>query len=150
MTKKPEKDKPDTTVQVQVQKEVALQSIVSPHSETLHSQSHELSCKLEAIPTSQMKSKNDTFYSDVQSSTVKQEENQTPEQIILKLRKKVCRKIFQILTKELNLGNLDSQELVIQFETALHSAYPAGDLQYLQAVKAVCNRVRVTSFLTSD
>lgn len=118
----------------------------SPPSEALLSQSQDQSqsCKIEQVGVSQIISKVSTFCSDFQSTTVKQEETQTPEQILLKLRKKVCRKILQILTKELNLGMMDSQDLAIKFETTIFNAFSNDSVQYLLAVKTVCNRVRVS------
>lgn len=102
-----------------------------------------MSCKLEEAFVSQEKVKVDIFYSDVQSSTIKQEEAQTTEQIMIKLRKKICRKVFQILTKELKLGIMDSQEIVVKFEAVIFSVFPDDTAQYISAVKNICNRIRV-------
>lgn len=84
-----------------------------------------------------------TVCSDFHSSTLKQEEEQTPEQFMIKLRKKVCRKIFQILTKELGQGIMDSQDVVVSFESAIFKVFSNNNVEYLQAVKTVCNKVRV-------
>lgn len=115
----------------------------SPQSEDVQSHSQENCVKIEQVITSDVRSKIDTFYSDMQSSTVKMEDTQSPEQIMIKLRKKVCRKIFQILIKELNFGIMDSQELVVNFEAAIYSVFPQDNTKYLFAVKTICNKVRV-------
>lgn len=134
---------------VRPEKEVQpiLPSISSPQTESVPSMSQEQLTKMESYQQPPLvKHNSQSFISDAQSSTIKQEETSSPEQIRLKIRRKVCRKIFEILTKEFKIGNLEAQNMVVSFEEAVYRVYFDSDTEYMQAIKAVCNRVRVQSF----
>lgn len=75
-------------------------------------------------------------------STVKLEEPNA-EEVQFKLRRKVCKKIRSILHEELGMKLKEAEEYTLAFEQSVYAAFNANIQDYIQAIKAVCNRVRV-------
>jgi hypothetical protein len=95
--------------------------------------------KKDLMTASQM----DSFVSDIQSTTVKQEDMPTEDRIKFKMRKKVCRKIRSILVNDLGLKIVEAERLTLDFEQAIFVAYSENTLEYIQAIKSICNKVKV-------
>lgn len=85
-----------------------------------------------------------SLISDHQSTTVKLEDSPSESGIQFKLRKKVCKKIRSILVDSLGVKVSEAEYLTLTFEQTIFSAF--GEPQaYIQAIKAVCNSVKVAS-----
>lgn len=79
----------------------------------------------------------------MQSTTIKQEDTSSEDVIQFKLRRKVCKKIRSILYEELQVKLSEAEKYTIAFEQTVFRAYSDNTLEYIQAIKTVCNRVRV-------
>lgn len=84
----------------------------------------------------------ESLSSEIQSSTIKQEEL-TEEKIQFKMRRKVCKKIRAILHEELGLKLTEAEKYTLIFEQAVFTAFTESIREYIQAIKTICNRVRV-------
>lgn len=85
----------------------------------------------------------DCLSSEVQSSLIKQEEP-TAEQIQFKLRRKVCKKIRAILHEHLGLKLAEAERYTLLFEQTVFSAFSTNIQEYIQVIKSVCSRVKVS------
>jgi hypothetical protein len=81
---------------------------------------------------------------DPQQVQVKIEEPEPncEQSLVPRLRKKILRKVYQILHQELGVENKASQEIAIQFEEKVFTAFPNAQ-PFVFAVKTVCQRLRV-------
>lgn len=75
---------------------------------------------------------------------VKLEENEEnrEQEFTMKLRKKICRKIFDILHVEIGVDTKKAQEATIEFEEKVYTAFPVPK-DFVSAVKTIFKRMRV-------
>jgi|JFJP01.1.fsa_nt_gi hypothetical protein len=81
-----------------------------------------------------------------QQLQVKLEESEpsSEQSLVPRLRRKILRKVYQILHHELGVENKASQEIAIRFEEKVFTAFPNAQ-PFVFAVKTVCQRLRVVS-----
>lgn len=82
--------------------------------------------------------------SDSQKVQVKLEEPEAncEQSLVPRLRRKILRKVYQILHHELGVENKEAQEIAIRFEEKVFTAFPNAQ-PFVFAVKTVCQRLRV-------
>lgn len=73
---------------------------------------------------------------------IEEPEPNCEQSLVPRLRKKILRKVYQILHQELGVENKASQEIAIQFEEKVFTAFPNAQ-PFVFAVKTVCQRLRV-------
>ena len=136
----------ETDTDTQVIGNKITEQLSSPHTESVVTLSQPdaalkaaLQPKVEYRGTSVM----DSFISDVQSSTVKQEETPTADHIQFKLRRRVCKKICQILHTEIGLKIAEAEKITLAFEQAIFNAYSDSISDYIRTIKTMCNKVKV-------
>ncbi len=80
------------------------------------------------------------------------------ERIVLKieegemptLRKKVCRKICEILSKDMNLSSNSSKKVALALESRVNSVYPYTTEGYLSCIKGILKQARACSTKYSE
>jgi len=74
------------------------------------------------------------------SPKIKLEENEMP-----RIRKRVCRKVNEILVKEFKLQKSMSKRLTLSIEGKVNHHYPSSSESYINVIKSIFRKLRVSS-----